>query len=54
MCKLSNIIIYQQESTRDIQHDVLGTPVSFSPLFKSIRELKRAATEINAEKKVIN
>nr|CAD1824164.1 unnamed protein product [Ananas comosus var. bracteatus] len=42
-----------QESTRDIQHDVLGTPVSFSPLFKSIRELKRAATEINAEKKAL-
>jgi len=42
----------EQESTKQLEDEVLGMPVSFSPLYKSIKGLKKAATNIDNQKKV--
>ncbi|KAJ6803064.1 putative glutamate carboxypeptidase 2 [Iris pallida] len=40
-----------QKSTKSLEDDVLGMPVSFTPIYRSIKELKKAATKINNQRK---
>ncbi|XXG57343.1 hypothetical protein AAC387_Pa03g4521 [Persea americana] len=42
-----------QSSTRELEEEILGKSVSLTPLYKSIKELKKAATNINAQRKAL-
>ncbi|KAK1290097.1 putative glutamate carboxypeptidase 2 [Acorus calamus] len=50
-----NYISYASEllmSTKELEHELLGEPISLTSLFKSIEELEKAAIKINNEKKI--
>ncbi|XP_008776572.2 probable glutamate carboxypeptidase LAMP1 isoform X1 [Phoenix dactylifera] len=42
-----------QRSAKILEDDALGMPVTFAPLYKSIKELKKAATEIDNQRKAL-
>ncbi|CAL9135098.1 unnamed protein product [Musa textilis] len=42
-----------QGSTKTLEDEVLGMPVTFTPLYRSIEELEKAATNIDKEKKAL-
>nr|XP_029120354.1 probable glutamate carboxypeptidase LAMP1 isoform X1 [Elaeis guineensis] len=42
-----------QRSTKIVEDDALGMPVTFAPLYKSIEELKKAATKIDNQIKAL-
>ncbi|XP_065025655.1 probable glutamate carboxypeptidase LAMP1 [Musa acuminata AAA Group] len=42
-----------QGSTKTLEDRVLGMPVTFTPLYRSIEELEKAATNIDKEKKAL-
>uniref|UniRef100_A0A1D1Z5S5 Putative glutamate carboxypeptidase 2 n=2 Tax=Anthurium amnicola TaxID=1678845 RepID=A0A1D1Z5S5_9ARAE len=42
-----------QMSTNELEHMVLGIPISFTPLYRSIEELSKAAEGINYQKKAL-
>ncbi|KAG1346635.1 putative glutamate carboxypeptidase LAMP1 [Cocos nucifera] len=42
-----------QRSTKIVEDDASGMPVTFAPLYKSIEELKKAATKIDNQRKAL-
>ncbi|OVA08527.1 Protease-associated domain [Macleaya cordata] len=42
-----------QTSTKELEDQILKKSISFIPLYKSIRELKKAATKINKQRKAL-
>ncbi|XP_073108965.1 probable glutamate carboxypeptidase LAMP1 isoform X2 [Elaeis guineensis] len=42
-----------QRSAKILEDDVLGMPVTFAPLYKSIKALKKAATKIDNQRKAL-
>eukprot|EP00268_Persea_americana_P049431 TRINITY_DN5301_c1_g1_i1.p1 TRINITY_DN5301_c1_g1~~TRINITY_DN5301_c1_g1_i1.p1 ORF type:complete len:720 (+),score=139.20 TRINITY_DN5301_c1_g1_i1:101-2260(+) len=40
-----------EKSTRELENEIMGKPIDLIPLYKSIEELKNAATNINVQRK---
>ena len=53
---MSELVYYsllKKSSAKVIQEEAAGCPISFSTLYKSIEDLKRAAVKIGKEKQVL-